>query len=791
MPAGPAALAAAAAAADAGDGEGAVALIAEAVAAAPEDRALRLRAALLHARLGRPGAALALARSALEGPAEPELSDLAAMVADRLLALGWAGAAAELARRAAVLGRGRPALRRLLLAAGLPAYRQSLQQAPDGALLAAMAEAAAADPTALPLDDLLELARLLEEAGRDDLLRRIGAAALAQGGPTARALTRPGMGAVQSLEGLAHAATGRAGRAALAFAAAHAGFPADPSARFNAAFAALAGGELAEAERLFGGLPAAGEPMLAGAAWPHFGELPWPFAGPPAKAQAAFAALLPAGARWPRIRLVTPCLNPGPWLEEAILSVAGQGYPALEHVVVDGGSSDGTAEVLARQRHRLHAVIRGPDAGPAEAIMKGLAGCEADLVGWLNADDLLAPGALHHLGAAFAAAAEADLVHGYAVAHRGRRIIGVQRPLAEGPEAFTLEGLADIFGRWAAGAFFLQPEVLLARRFFERLGGLDTGLSAVFDYELWLRAARARPRIAQVAWPVAFYRVHPGQRSGRRAALAAEQVMARDRHVQPAPPPARRAEITARLRAALCRPDRPARLLLLDPASAETLSAAARAEAQAALAAEGVRLAVATDVPEGAVEAELVLRLLGAHDGTEWVARLRARGFAGPVIGWFTEEDEDASSSAAMARAPDVVIPSRPARRGVLLQDRALVTEAMAPPSGLVSVAEAAALFAAGPTPGGGSGDAPWEPGPARLAAALAGEGPMPAADRHAVVLALLAGRVPAPARPGLMELLPALPEEAAARHALGRGMLLAPRLALLLARLRALAGPG
>lgn len=312
----------------------------------------------------------------------------------------------------------------------------------------------------------------------------------------------------------------------------------------------------------------------------------------------------------------------------------------------------------------------------------------------------------------------------------------------------------------------------------------------MFDYEFWLRAAKAGARIAQAAWPVAFYRVHPAQRSGRRAALAAEQVMVRDRHAQPAPPPARMAEVTARLRAALVRHDRPARLVLLDPACAETLSTAAREEARTALLAGRVLLTVAPDLPPGAVEADIVLRLLGAHDGADWVARLRAQGFAGPAIGWFTEDDRDAASNAAMARAPDIVVPSRPARRGLLLQDRALVTEAIAPPCGLVAVAEAAAAFAAGPTPGPTEA-APWDAGPTRLAAALRGHGPMPANDRDALVLALLAGRAPAPTPPGLLELLPPVPQDAAARHALGREMLLSPRLALLLARLRALAGPG
>ncbi|MBR0678726.1 glycosyltransferase, partial [Roseomonas alkaliterrae] len=404
---------------------------------------------------------------------------------------------------------------------GLPAYRQSLQDAPDTPLLEAMAAAACAEPSLLASADGAELARLAEEAGRDDLLRALGAAA----GETGRArLLEHGRGAKASLPGLAHAATHRPARAALAFAAAHAAEPEDASARFNAGYAALAAGDAARAAAILAALPAAGEAMMAGAAWPHFGELPWPFAAPPEAARAAFEALLPPGARWPRIRLVTPCLNPGPWLEETILSVARQDYPAVEHVVVDGGSTDGTAAILARHRDRLHAVLTGPDSGPAEAIARGLAGSEADLLGWINADDLLAPGALHHLGAAWAARPDAGLVHGFAVIHRARRITGVQRALADGPQGFTPEGLADVFGRWGEGAFFLQPEVLVARHFHAALGGLDASLGAVFDYEFWLRAAAARPRIASAAWPAAFYRTHPAQRSGRRAALAAEQV---------------------------------------------------------------------------------------------------------------------------------------------------------------------------------------------------------------------------------------------------------------------------
>ncbi|WP_219765680.1 glycosyltransferase [Neoroseomonas alba] len=783
------ALAEAEAAAAARDIDTAVAAAARAVAEAPGDPAILLRAAHLHVGLGRAESARALAHAALDATTDPAVEAGVIPLATHLHVTGEPVVAAELLRRCWHARPDGPTIS-LFLAAGLPAFRRSMQDGADRALLEALTTAACCDPSAPPTADMAELARLVEDADRDDLLLALGDAVRARGGlAVLDRLTRPALGAIQSLTGLAHAATHRSGRAAMAFAAAHSALPVDPSARFNAGYAALAAGNVPRAAELLGGLPAAGEALLAGAAWPQFGELPWPFAAPPEAARRGLESLLPPGARWPRIRLVTPCLNPGPWLEETILSVAAQAYPAVEHVVVDGGSSDGTAQVLARHRDRLHAVIVGRDSGPAEAILKGFAGTDADLIGWINADDLLAPGALHRLGAAWASDPAADLVHGWAVAHRARRITGLQQPLAQGQADFTVAGLADVFGRWGAGAFFLQPEVLIARRFWEALGGrLDTSLSAVFDYELWLRAAQAGGRVAQARWPVAFYRTHAAQRSGQRAALALEQVTVRDRFAAPTPPPNRRSEVTAALRRALAPPDRPTRLLLIDPRCAESLSAAACEEARAALAVRGVALEVLSRAPGSGIEADLVLRLLGAHDGVDWVPHLRALGFAGPTVGWFLEDDRDAASNAAMARAPDVVVPARARRRGILLQEAALVTEAVAPPCGLLSIAEARAAFAAGVT-SGPAGAAVWERGPARLAAALRHDAPLPVGDPGALTLALLAGRIPVSDDPDLVELLPApLSDDRAARHAAGLDLLLAPRLLRVLDALRALA---
>ncbi len=654
------------AATDGGDGFDTLALARAAIAAAPEDALLRVAMAVVQARIGAHGSAVASAAPLLDAArTDAALADRIAMLGDTLARNGAVEEGCAMLR-AAWHASPRPVMLRALLAAGLPAYRRSLNEGSDPTLLAELAEAALAGIATLPEADLAELARLAADAGREDVVRALGLGALAAGAP----------GRAARIGGYAQAAPmagGRGAQAGIAFEAALAAAPGDPAALFNTAMAALAAGDALRAEVLLAALPPCGAEAMDQAAWPRFAELPWPFGLP--------TVAPPPGDAWPRIRLVTPCFNPGPWLEETILSVAAQGYPAVEHVVVDACSTDGTAALLDRHRGRLHGVIREPDSGPAEAIMKGFAGSDADLLGWINADDVLAPGALHRLGAAVAADPAADIVHGYVLPHRGRRLLGVHRALAAGPQGFTTDELADVFGRWANSDFFLQPETLVARGFWERIGGrLDTGLSAVFDYEMWLRAAAAGPRIVSVPWPVVFYRLHAAQRSAGRAALLQEQVMVRDRFAAPAPPPARADAIRDALRDALAR--MPVRLLLVDRRTAEAIDPAELADATAALAAQGVAMGAAPRLPRDAAGLDLVLVVARVHDGGEWVGTLRAAGFAGPVIGWLVEDDRDPAANQDIARAVDIVVPTRARRRSALLQQHALVLPALAPPCG-------------------------------------------------------------------------------------------------------------
>src|SRR4029077_2959723 len=99
--------------------------------------------------------------------------------------------------------------------------------------------------------------------------------------------------------------------------------------------------------------------------------------------------------------------------ERTIRSVIGQKYPALEYIIVDGASSDGSVDIIKRYAEDLTYWISEPDVGQSEAINKGLRRSTGEIIGWLNSDDTLAPRALDRMAKVYAAQPEADLVYGH------------------------------------------------------------------------------------------------------------------------------------------------------------------------------------------------------------------------------------------------------------------------------------------------------------------------------------------------------------------------------------------
>ena len=207
------------------------------------------------------------------------------------------------------------------------------------------------------------------------------------------------------------------------------------------------------------------------------------------------ASEAPDARRPPLVSVVTPSLNQGAFIEESIQSVLGQDYPNIEHVVVDGGSTDGTLEVLRRYPHVRW--ISECDDGQADALNKGFAMARGDILGWLNSDDLYLPGAI-------AAAVGVLQTTGCGLVHGGWRQIDEDGSFLRDIEAVPF----DLRRQLDYANLVAQPGALFTRQAFEAVGGVDVTYRYAMDYELFLRIG-SRFEVRHVDRLLGAYRYHP------------------------------------------------------------------------------------------------------------------------------------------------------------------------------------------------------------------------------------------------------------------------------------------
>jgi hypothetical protein len=183
----------------------------------------------------------------------------------------------------------------------------------------------------------------------------------------------------------------------------------------------------------------------------------------------------------PLASIVMPSFNQAEFIEASIASVLDQDYQRLELIVADGGSTDGTVEILRRiqtQDSRLR-WFSEPDKGPANAINKALALVRGTLIGWLNSDDLYTPGAVGRAVAVLAGPEKHALVYGHGV-HVDTQNNKLNRYPTLPPET--------PYSRFANGCFICQPTLFFTRTAYHLLGPLDESIKTAFDFEYWLRA---------------------------------------------------------------------------------------------------------------------------------------------------------------------------------------------------------------------------------------------------------------------------------------------------------------
>lgn len=203
----------------------------------------------------------------------------------------------------------------------------------------------------------------------------------------------------------------------------------------------------------------------------------------------------------PLVSILTPSYNSAAFIEETIQSVKSQDYPNIEHIVVDGGSADGTVEIL--EGYPNVKWLSEPDNGQSDALNKAFALSQGDIIGWLNADDLYEPGAVAAVIEYFVQHPDTYVVHGNCTVFKSD---GIVDKYYQGP--CDKEKLSEPW-RGFHGAY--QPSVFYRREAIERIGGWAVDLHYVMDYDLLLRLAEFYP-VEYIDVDLSRFRLHPDQK---------------------------------------------------------------------------------------------------------------------------------------------------------------------------------------------------------------------------------------------------------------------------------------
>jgi glycosyltransferase involved in cell wall biosynthesis len=185
------------------------------------------------------------------------------------------------------------------------------------------------------------------------------------------------------------------------------------------------------------------------------------------------------GSEWPRISIVTPSYNQGQFIEETIRSVLLQGYPNLEYIIIDGGSSDNSVEIIKKYEQYLSYWVSEPDKGPTDAINKGWQKTTGEIVAYLNSDDAYLPGTIATIAKIFQENCDTRVVCGNELKIDTEGFV-ISESSIEKADRLSLLHLN----------FISQPATFIRKSTLELVGGLDLDVHYIFDFELWLRITR-------------------------------------------------------------------------------------------------------------------------------------------------------------------------------------------------------------------------------------------------------------------------------------------------------------
>jgi glycosyltransferase involved in cell wall biosynthesis len=199
----------------------------------------------------------------------------------------------------------------------------------------------------------------------------------------------------------------------------------------------------------------------------------------------------------PFVSIVTPSFNQAPFLEQTIRSVLGQNYPRLEYIIVDGGSTDDSVDIIKKYADRLAWWVSEPDRGQTDAINKGFAHARGHILAWLNSDDTYEPGAVAAAVEVLQNSPEIGLAYGDTNFIDGSGCVTGRFPAAQTDYTLLRRGYVHI----PQQASFFRADL------WEKVGPLDPSFFFAMDYDLWVRLARLAP-VLYVPRTWANFRLH-------------------------------------------------------------------------------------------------------------------------------------------------------------------------------------------------------------------------------------------------------------------------------------------
>jgi glycosyltransferase involved in cell wall biosynthesis len=210
---------------------------------------------------------------------------------------------------------------------------------------------------------------------------------------------------------------------------------------------------------------------------------------------------------YPKISIITPSYNQAEYLEETILSVLDQDYPNLEYIIIDGGSTDGSIDIINKYESKIASWVSEKDGGQASAIKKGFQMCTGQILAWLNSDDIYSPGVLKKIARCFCAHPGIDVIYGNLYfMDSGGNIFDERRTMRPVPPLMKLGLLYGVFSCYQLAAFWTS-------NIYRKVGGVDSSLKQGMDNDLLTRFAFADAKFKRIDDYLAAFRVHKDSKS--------------------------------------------------------------------------------------------------------------------------------------------------------------------------------------------------------------------------------------------------------------------------------------